>query len=142
VSEIAFPWATLRRSGRSRWIAALGLTLSGASVTAAGVAALVAPGLLRGGIAAICLSVLAGAVIWWRRPSPAVQLSVTAQAEILLRASANAEPRPVAGLFVAPWLIVVGSPDTAVPVWPDSLDAAHFRRLAVATRWRRPSAEA
>lgn len=142
MSEFAIPWTALRLSGRARGVAAGGLALSAASVAAAGAAALIAPSLLRGAAAVLCLAILIGAIIWWRRPAPVVELSVTPAADILLRAHPGAEPLAVGGLFVAPWLIVVGDRTVAIPVWPDSLNAVHFRRLAVATRWRRPSAEA
>jgi hypothetical protein len=70
-----------------------------------------------------------------RRPARAVQLRVTPEADVLVRSVDGSDERAARVLFVAPWLIVLGDPQAAVPVWPDRLGAPEFRRLAVACRW-------
>ncbi len=135
--ELAFPWATLRRSKRGRGLAALALLLTAAAFIAACLSELISPAPPRFAAAAATLTAFGLGLRQWRRPGPAEQLRLTADARILARTDPASEPRPLSVHFVAPWLIVLGDSASVLPVWPDCLGADEFRRLAVACRWRR-----
>lgn len=99
-----------------------------------------APTAGRGAAAAGAIFVLLGVIMALRmRSGPAWQVRVTPEAEILTRRESGAEPRPMHVLFVAPWLVVLADGRAALPVWPDALGQAEYRRLTVASRWRRQS---
>jgi hypothetical protein len=105
-------------------------------------AAFLAPTPIRGLASAIALAVLIGAVLQRRGMENTAQLRVTPEGQILARFGSSTDSRPMQALFCAPWLIVLGDRRTALAVWPDGLSEIEFRRLAVASRWVRPVAEA
>jgi hypothetical protein len=103
-------------------------------------ATIIAPSPARAVAATFATIVFAAAALIGRRPSRSMQLRVNPEANVLIRNEDGSEERALRALFVAPWLIVLGDARTTLPVWPDRLGTAEYRRLAVACRWHPQSA--
>lgn len=145
------PWTALRPSLTAKRWRGGGLGFGAASSLALIAAAIAAPA-VNGGLCAVA-AVVAAACFWAASMGavPVFEIAVSQASELLLRrypscgsegedATWNDKGVPAPVIFAAPWLITLRSGTTLVPIWPDSLPPAVYRRLWVYLHWGRAAA--
>jgi hypothetical protein len=124
-------------SRRAARLAALARLLTVAAALACCSAALLAPSPLRLA-AALAASGAAAYALRPRRAAPAGQLAVAADGTIL--AGGEGARRAATVRYFGRHFVCLGTADGLLPLWPDAMSPAQWRRLQVACRWPRPQA--
>jgi len=134
VPESAALRIDLSASRRAGVAAAFAQTLSAATAAACALAVLLAPSPLR--IAAAVASAMALLLsLRVRRRSASIRVGVDADGE--LRAGAGGAGGTATVRYCAPEYVCLQTGRELLPVWPDSMPAADWRRLLVGCRWSR-----
>ena len=128
------PWVALQPSRQERrW------RITGGAVAAVAAIALAAAAFRSGFNAAVLLLAIGAAIAAWRvgrlgAVGPA-EIGVDDEGTVVLRGPETNAVGPLHCRFAAPWLITLRHGSMLIPVWPDSLPEAAYRRLWVHLRW-------
>lgn len=123
------------QSRRARLVRAAAVALTTVAAAACLAAALAGPSATRVAAALAAAAALAWATYGGRRSAP-VLIRIGADGRLRLRAVDGGVDRPTEALYCGPRLIVLrGTTESPLAVWPDALPAAAWRRLLVACRW-------
>lgn len=130
-AALQFDLAASRRAQRVRSVAQAGIA---ATVIACAAAFVQAPSLVRGAAALAAAVGLAGAL---RRQAvaPARRLGIAADGAVTVQDGNDSEA--AATVYCGPHFICLCTAAGRLPVWPDTMSASAWRRLAVACRWPR-----
>jgi len=149
---VLVPWTALRSSRTAKRWRGVGIAIGAISSLALVSTAAARPTVIGGLLGAAAIAVAACLWAASRRALPVFEIGVSHASELVLRrwsppggeqAHVTREDTSVSAqvMFAAPWLISLRSGTTLIPIWPDSLPPALYRRLWVYLHWGRAAFE-